>query len=90
MKAEKLFNFALTQEEIWRVATERQIQQLSQEKELAIWVQTLAFYRTVEEYIVEGGEIPEGSYQVADGVIEVCGEEEDYQIILISNLRISA
>lgn len=90
MKAEKLFNFALAQEEIWGVATEKQIQQLSQEKGLATWVQIVASYKSVEDYILEGGEITAGSYQIDDGVIEVCGEEEDYEIVLISNLKIVA
>ncbi|GCD12717.1 hypothetical protein [Clostridium tagluense] len=87
LKMKKLFGYMLVTEEIHRVGTQEEINQMVIKKGFPVWVQTLVSRDTVFDWICEGGEVEEGFYVVSDGVIEVTGEEEDYEIILISNLK---
>jgi hypothetical protein len=83
----KLFNFGLKSGTVG-VATEQDIQELCVVIGTTVYAQDLSSHSDVENFICEGGIIDEGFYQVSDGTIEVTGEEEDYEIVLIPFLRL--
>jgi len=86
MSIKKMYQYMLSQEEVYRIGTEDQINQMVKEVGFPVWIKTLASAQSVMDWICEGaGEIEEEVYQVSDGTLEINGEEDDYEIVHISN-----
>ncbi|MCY6958299.1 hypothetical protein [Clostridium brassicae] len=72
MKIEKLYDYMLVEEEVFRIGTEEQIEKMVEEMGYPVWIKTLATYTIVEDYICCGGEIKEDVFlEVKDGYIYV-------------------
>lgn len=52
----KLYNFMLAEEEVFRIGTKEQINQLVKETGFPIWIKTLTNRKMLERYICEGAE----------------------------------
>ena len=92
-KLEKLYGYMLATEEILRIGTEVEIQQMVNKKGQPVWIKTFLACDEIENLICEGIEVSEGDYATEDGSIEICGEGEDWEIVkmpnkIYSNLRI--
>lgn len=86
MRIKKLYQYMLVKEEVYRVGTADQINQMVKEVGFPVWIKTLASSTAVQDWICEGaGEIPENNYEVSDGTLDILGEEDDYEIVHISN-----
>lgn len=84
-KQMKLYGYMLVEEEVLRVGTEVEIEQMVKEIGQPVWIKTFLSGDAIENLICEGIEVAEGDYATTDGSIEICGEDEDWEIVKIPN-----
>ncbi|NMM64371.1 hypothetical protein HBE96_17260 [Clostridium sp. P21] len=87
MGLQKLYNFGLNGG-AYGLATEKEIGEMCADAATTIYSLSLASKEDIEEYMCLMGDVELGVYQTTDGVIEVCGEDEGWEIVLISNLKL--
>ncbi|NMM65470.1 hypothetical protein HBE96_23105 [Clostridium sp. P21] len=86
-KVQKLYNFGLTNG-MYGLALKSEIDEMVQDLNTTVYKQSLATFEDVQDYMCLMGDVSVGVYQTSDGVIEVCGEDEGWEIVLISNLKL--
>jgi len=85
-KMQKLYGYMLAIEEEFRIGTEVEIKEMVKKVGQPLWIKTLISSQELVGFMAEGIEVIEGYYITSDETCEVCGEEEDWEVVKLSNL----